>query len=291
MKKYYIGIAIICLLTLGFAGYVAYVGIDSKQDVQTLKSAREIETKLNSYVQQNQKIPESLDEVGVKDVPSTIKYTKESDTEYSFCMTYKTASGFNDYGLGQSLVGPALTGGVNVYDDPGYYNNQYTPESLYISEAHKKGENCQTIKPYFSNNKYDDFCPPEALCSDNIDPGTNKETTSTDDAERQIDINSLHSQLEYYYGLNGFYPTLANLNDSTWRTANMKGLDNSSLADPTTTGPTADPSFALVAKPKAKAYAYQVTPAGCDNNSEDCIAYTLTATKSDGTTFVKNSLN
>ena len=85
------------MLTLGFAGYVMSVGISSKQDVQTLKTAQDIASKLNTYVQNNQKIPESLSEVGVEDVPSAIKYTKDSEKEYSFCVTYKAASGYNDY--------------------------------------------------------------------------------------------------------------------------------------------------------------------------------------------------
>lgn len=283
MKKYYIGIAIICLLTLGFAGYVAYVGIDSKQDAKTLKSAREIETKLNSYVQQNQKIPESLDEANVKDVPSTIKYTKDSDTEYSFCMTYKAASGYNDYGLGQSLLGPVLTGGASFYDDPGYYDNQYVPESLYISEIHKKGENCQRVKPYLS---YSYKTPSYNPLPNNAENQPSTSNGSTDDRDREADINALHSGLEYYYALNGYYPSFEQLNDKTWRKENMYSVETSAFSDPDNNS-----STVIVAKPQAKAYAYQVTPAGCDNDSKQCTIYILTATQSDGTTFVKKSLN
>src|SRR3982751_7135212 len=50
--------------------------------------------------------------------------------------------------------------------------------------------------------------------------------------ERTTDIKALHGQVEAYYAQNGKYPTLANLNDSTWRTANMKGLDKEALKDP-----------------------------------------------------------
>src|SRR5882757_3970226 len=50
--------------------------------------------------------------------------------------------------------------------------------------------------------------------------------------ERQTDIKAIHGQVEAYYAQNGRYPTLANLNDVTWRGANMKGLDPEALKDP-----------------------------------------------------------
>lgn len=103
---------------------------------------------------------------------------------------------------------------------------------------------------------------------------------------READINALHSQLEYYYGQNGNYPTLAELNDATWRSTNLKGLDSEALKDPQGSAAT------LVASPQADAYSYAVTPANCDNGSNgDCTAYVLTATYEGGNTFVKNSLN
>ena len=93
------------------------------------------------------------------------------------------------------------------------------------------------------------------------------------DRTREADINALHSQIEYYYGQNGTYPTLANLNDATWRSANLKGLDSEALKDPKGTAAT------LVAAPASSSYAYVVTPANCDNGSAgDCTAYVLTAT-------------
>ena len=50
------------------------------------------------------------------------------------------------------------------------------------------------------------------------------------DTERQTDIKAIHGQLEAYYAQNGHYPTLANVNDSTFRGANMKGLDADALS-------------------------------------------------------------
>lgn len=107
--------------------------------------------------------------------------------------------------------------------------------------------------------------------------------------ERQTDIKAIHGQVEAYYAQNGRYPTLANLNDSTFRSANMKGLDEEALSDPKGTGPT------LVAAPAANAYAYAVFAAdgttACDNATNDCAVYTLTATNEGGGTFEKTNLN
>ncbi|MCA9344123.1 MAG: prepilin-type N-terminal cleavage/methylation domain-containing protein [Candidatus Nomurabacteria bacterium] len=110
------------------------------------------------------------------------------------------------------------------------------------------------------------------------------------DTERQTDIKAIHGQLEAYYAQNGHYPTLANVNDSTFRGANMKGLDADALQDPKGSAQT------LVATATANSYSYAVTPAGCDNGANgECTAYTLTATLEgtiDGSgTYSKTSLN
>lgn len=104
--------------------------------------------------------------------------------------------------------------------------------------------------------------------------------------ERQTDIKAIHGQVEAYYAQNGKYPTLANLNDATWRTANMKGLDEEALQDPKGAAQT------LVDAPAANSYAYAVGPANCDNGAGgDCATYTLTATNEGGGTYSKDNLN
>ncbi len=107
---------------------------------------------------------------------------------------------------------------------------------------------------------------------------------------RKKDIQTIYKQLEDYSVENSRYPTLTDLNNSVWRTANMKALDASTLRDPSSG------AGQLVAKPTAKAYSYEVTAAdgnACDNKIKVCAHYTLTATL-EGTpvaTFVKSSLN
>ncbi len=106
--------------------------------------------------------------------------------------------------------------------------------------------------------------------------------------ERQTDIKALHGQIEAYYAQNGRYPTLANMNDATFRSSNMKGLDAEALKDPKGLGNT------LAAATASNVYSYAVTgsdDAACDNKAEDCAKYTLTATLDGGGTFVKTNLN
>jgi type II secretion system protein G len=106
--------------------------------------------------------------------------------------------------------------------------------------------------------------------------------------ERQTDIKAVHGQIEAYYAQNGRYPTLANMNDPAFRTANMKGLDDEALKDPKGAGAT------LAASPAANTYSYDVQKSGggaCDNSTNDCATYTLTATYEGGGTFAKSNLN
>lgn len=106
------------------------------------------------------------------------------------------------------------------------------------------------------------------------------------DADRKSDINSMYGQVEVYFAEQGKYPTLDNMNDSTFRSASMKGLSDDALTDPKGSGAT------LVGTPAANSYAYAVTPAGCDNvGGNDCLGFTLTATLESGGTFAKNGSN
>lgn len=107
--------------------------------------------------------------------------------------------------------------------------------------------------------------------------------------ERQTDVKSLHSQVEVFFTNNGYYPTLANMNDATFRSDEMKGLDAEALQDPQGTSET------LVAAPAANSYAYDVSKeddTACDNTAgNECVKYTLTATLEGGGTYTKSNLN
>lgn len=104
------------------------------------------------------------------------------------------------------------------------------------------------------------------------------------DAERKTDINALQGQLEVYNAINGYYPSLAQVNNPTWRAKNMHGFDNNALQDPDSS------SQILAASPAKRVYAYQTSPASCDGGTKQCTSYTLTATLSDGSKYSKQSL-
>ncbi len=107
--------------------------------------------------------------------------------------------------------------------------------------------------------------------------------------ERQTDIKAIHGQVEAYYAQHGKYPTRDNINDATWRAANMKGLDSEALEDPKGS------SASLAATAAANTYSYAVFAAdgttACDNSTNDCAVYTLTATYEGSGTFEKKNLN
>jgi hypothetical protein len=99
---------------------------------------------------------------------------------------------------------------------------------------------------------------------------------TTRDTERQADIQALSTQLDTYFTANKHYPSLTNLNDSSWRTTNMKAVDTKVFADPSS------PTIVQLAdKPAAKVYAYAATDkagATCEADNTKCTKYTLTAT-------------
>lgn len=108
------------------------------------------------------------------------------------------------------------------------------------------------------------------------------------DAKRESDAKSLQTALEAYYTVgNSNYPTLANMNDATFRDDNFQGLDNSVYQDPNAT------DDQLAATPAANVYSYEPGPSGCDNTSTGgmCTEYTLSMTlEDDGSTLTKTNL-
>src|SRR4051794_29206087 len=82
------------------------------------------------------------------------------------------------------------------------------------------------------------------------------------DTERKTDIKAVQGHLEAYWADNAKYPTLAQANDSTFRTNNFKGLDLSAFADPKNST-----SQTLCASAAANCYGYAPSPSGCDNGA------------------------
>jgi len=112
------------------------------------------------------------------------------------------------------------------------------------------------------------------------------------DSQRQTDINALDSHVEAYYAQTGNYPTGAQLNDDTWRAANMKGLSADALTAP---GKTTKPAAGTSTKD-----VYQYAPthddgtacSSADVNTDDtaCSKFTLSAAlEGNSTPFTKSS--
>lgn len=96
------------------------------------------------------------------------------------------------------------------------------------------------------------------------------------DSKRQVDISSLQTQLEGFYTANGYYPSLGDMNSTSWRSAHLKNLDSNSLADPSSPN-----TSTLAPSPSAKQYSYHVTGKSgesCENSDTRCAKYSLTAT-------------
>ena len=109
-------------------------------------------------------------------------------------------------------------------------------------------------------------------------------------SQRQTDVNAINSQLAAFYTEKGYYPTVTDLQTSSFLSANMKGLDPESLRDPKQ-GPSATISGSSVA---AGTYQYSYVPTNCTNtavssDTNACDGYTLTAHLESGDDFVKKS--
>jgi len=118
---------------------------------------------------------------------------------------------------------------------------------------------------------------------------------SNRDKERQADIETMQSQLETHHATFDKYPSLAEINNPTWRAEKMKNLSDDIMRDPQWS---AEGVCALEGKPilgpGKDCYVYEVTAAdgaACDNVTVSCTHYTLTATLEGNQAFVKASLN
>lgn len=108
--------------------------------------------------------------------------------------------------------------------------------------------------------------------------------TNPQDSERTTDINGIYAQLEVFFAGNGYYPSLANMNNSSFIKTNFAGLDKESLKDPAGTS-------SLLVSGTATKTQYGYKPTECTNNGTECSKYQLSAMLSTGQLFTKDSLN
>lgn len=112
------------------------------------------------------------------------------------------------------------------------------------------------------------------------------------DADRKSDINAIYSQVEVYFAQNSKYPTLADLNSSTWRDANVKGLSDDTIHAPNSTKDLISDTGSTA----TDVYIYNPSPANCDDGENggtggDCTGFTITANLEAGGTFTKTGSN
>jgi prepilin-type N-terminal cleavage/methylation domain-containing protein len=109
------------------------------------------------------------------------------------------------------------------------------------------------------------------------------------DSVRQTDIDALDEHLEAYYAENGYYPTLNDLDSSSWVATNMKGLDYSA-----TQSPEGDNIAGTAGAGGSAGWAYGYTTTGCEagtpsSTANECTSFILTANLEAGGTFTKSS--
>lgn len=98
----------------------------------------------------------------------------------------------------------------------------------------------------------------------------------------KTDINAIYAGVEVYFAENGTYPTLAQINDSGFRSQHMSNLEASVFSPD---DDNSDPK--LISGTSEDQYTYKAS--GC--NSSGCQKVTLVAVLSDGSKYTKKSLN
>jgi hypothetical protein len=132
------------------------------------------------------------------------------------------------------------------------------------------------------------------------------QTATIRDSIRQANLSTIQASLTQYYAKNGFFPSLANMNNQTWIATNLPSFDPDTTRDPEAStlallenAPTAPAApnpkskVSVVATPIV-GYIYQPTTAAgkaCANEAtttpdQQCANYTVAATLSTGKTFV-----
>lgn len=143
------------VLTLAILAYTFIQGVAQKTDKQTNLAAVRIAKELNEYIDQNNRIPESLAAADITDVPSAITYERKTSEVYEFCTTYKQSKGYGSADFTSAVV-RGLYGipAASSSEDDYYSSSKYYPSQLYVDLYYQKGENCQSVKPYITDYTY-----------------------------------------------------------------------------------------------------------------------------------------
>jgi hypothetical protein len=143
LVRYRIGLGVIALLTLIVFVLVLDLASAHKQDAQTQRTANSIADKLDNYINDKEKVPASLAEAGVKNLPSNMTYRKKTADVFEFCITYKSSN--KSPGTVGTIQNVLMNGSL---DEGGYYSGA---SDLEINPVYHKGKNCQTIDTRLSS--------------------------------------------------------------------------------------------------------------------------------------------
>jgi len=107
--------------------------------------------------------------------------------------------------------------------------------------------------------------------------------TNSQDSIRRSDLAYIATQAETFYNLNHYYPSLRQINSVSFSAFNPKGLDKTKFKDPTSK------TEVLVSSVSPSAYAYEPTPANCNNFKIICQHFKLVAVMSSNQDYVQKS--
>ncbi|MDB5169570.1 MAG: hypothetical protein JWO41_926 [Candidatus Saccharibacteria bacterium] len=151
LRKYQIGLAVLGAVTLAMLAITVVQAQAAKADDVTYKAAQNAAEKLQAYTTAKDSIPASLAAAGVNSAPDSIKYTKLSSTKYQFCVTYKSESAFSSSDVQSRLLSGVYGSSFSSKSGADATESSY----LYLTPNHKKGQTCQTIKPYiYTSSSY-----------------------------------------------------------------------------------------------------------------------------------------
>jgi hypothetical protein len=183
MKNYRLGFLLLGVFTLVITIFVVSIGISGRQDIKTEKRANDIASVLNSYISKQSKLPDSLEAAGINDVPDTINFTKKGSQEYEFCVTYKTDVAENGGSLQNAITTAAMqkvSGSMMGNTSLNYPANPAVDNQvLLISSSHKKGKDCQTVKPSYTNMPVESGSPVVTPDTSSNSTGSSSSTVPT----------------------------------------------------------------------------------------------------------------
>ena len=109
---------------------------------------------------------------------------------------------------------------------------------------------------------------------------------SARNTQRQTDIKAVASHLETYYAKNSFYPTATDMNNATFISSELKGLDKESTRDPKAGTAASDYQFNAGDATSLK-YGYKSTKddgSTCDNTvaGSECTKFSISYVEEGG---------